>query len=125
MYMQGLHYDLDSLFPERPDFLEEENVCLKDYEYLIHLYPQELRLMMTVVEEYLDRYEYEGSPIFCEYPDAVTIHRMVQDISDIIYGDDADKDRDHITDLIEVLVCQEIYVRRRRHERFVKTRFVF
>lgn len=73
MDMRGIHYDLDSLFPSEPDFLEEEELCLKDYEYLRRLYPKEVRLIASILEEYLDRYEYEGSPMYVQYPDAVTI----------------------------------------------------
>ena len=80
MDMRGIHYDLDSMFPSEPDFLEEEELCLKDYEYLKRLYPKEIRLIASILEEYLDRYEYEGSPIYAQYPDAVTIYRMAGDI---------------------------------------------
>ena len=120
MYMQGLHYDLNSFFPGILDVFGEEELCLSDYEYLTHLYPRELRFMMTVIEEYMDRYEYEGSPIFHEYPDAVTVYKMVQDVYDIIYGDKVQDNKEYIINIIGVLVCQEIYVRRRRHDRFCR-----
>ena len=37
MEMPGLHYDLNALFPKEMDFLEEEELCLKDNSYLLNL----------------------------------------------------------------------------------------
>ena len=117
---KGIHYDLDSLFPSEPDFLEEEELCLKDYEYLKRIYPKEIRLIASVLEEYLDRYEYEGSPIYAQYPDAVTIYRMASEIFKQFTFEGSDKELSKIKDLIQVMVCQEIYVRRRRHDKFCR-----
>lgn len=120
MYMQGLHYDFNSLFQENPYFLEDENFSLNDYGYLVHLYPRELRLMMVAVKEYLDRYEYEGSPIFHEYPDSIRIYRMTREVYELMYADGESDDERRIMDILHLLICQEIYVRRRRHEYFCK-----
>lgn len=117
---KGIHYDLDSLFPSEPDFLEEEELCLKDYEYLKRIYPKEIRLIASVLEEYLDRYEYEGSPIYAQYPDAVTIYRMAGEIFSQFTFEGSDNELSKMRDLIQVMVCQEIYVRRRRHDKFCR-----
>ena len=120
MDVKGIHYDLDSLFPSEPDFLEEEELCLRDYEYLKRMYPKEIRLIASILEEYLDRYEYEGSAIYVEYPDAVTIYRMANDIFKQFSFEGSENELSKIKDLIQVMVCQEIYVRRRRHEKFCR-----
>ena len=120
MEMQGFHYDLDALFPKEPDFFEDEELCQKDYEYLKRLYPKEVRLAASVLEEYLDRYEYEGSPMYAQYPDAVTIYRMANEIWEML-SLNADKDMaDQWKNMLQVMVCQEMYVRRRRHDKFCK-----
>lgn len=120
MDMQGIHYDLNSLFPSEPDFLEEEELCMKDYEYLKRLYPREIRLIASVLEEYLDRYEYEGSPMYVQYPDAVTIYRIADEIFKKFAFEGSEKERSKMKDMIQIMVCQEMYVRRRRHDKFCR-----
>ncbi|MCM1497068.1 MAG: hypothetical protein NC124_01230 [Clostridium sp.] len=120
MDMRGIHYDLDAMFPSEPDFLEEEEICLKDYEYLKRLYPREVRLITSVLEEYLDRLEYEGSPMYAQYPDEVTVYRIAGEIYKQFKFDGSDKELAKIKELIQVMVCQEMYVRRRRHDKFCR-----
>lgn len=120
MDMQGFHYNLDSLFPGEPDFLEDEEFCQKDYEYMKRLYPKQVRLAVSVVEEYLDRYEYEGSPMYAQYPDAVTVYRMAEDIRRMLSMDVDGEMEEQWKNLLQVMVCQEIYVRRRRHDKFCR-----
>lgn len=120
MDMQGFHYNLDSLFPGEPDFLEDEEFCQKDYEYMKRLYPKQVRLAVSVVEEFLDRYEYEGSPMYAQYPDAVTVYRMAEDIRKMLSMDVEGELKEQWKNLLQVMVCQEIYVRRRRHDKFCR-----
>ena len=120
MDMQGFHYNLDALFPSEPDFLEDEELCQRDCEYMKRLYPRQVRLAASIVEEYLDRYEYEGSPIYVQYPDAVTIYRMAKDVLAMM-AKDVEKDKEEQwKNLLQVMVCQEIYIRRRRHDKFCR-----
>lgn len=120
MNMQGLHYDLNTLFPQEIDFSEEEELCLKDYEYLKRLYPKEVRLMTSILEEYMDRYEYEGSPMYVEYPDAVTIYRIAKEIYDKLSFKGSEKEMTQLKNMLQVMVCQEMYIRRRRHDKFCR-----
>lgn len=119
MNMSGFHYDLDSMFPKSPDFYAEEELCMKDYEYIKRMYPKEVRLISSVLEEYLDRYEYEGSSLYAQYLDSVTIYKMTDDVLKMLSIKE-DCKKQSMRDMIHVMVCQEIYVRRRRHERFCK-----
>ena len=119
MNMQGLHYDLDSLFPESPDFLQEEEFCLKDYDNIRRLYPKWTRFIAKVVEEYIDRYEYEGSILYQECPDEISVYEMARDIFYML-GYDETEDSELMIDMIRLMVCNEIYMRRRRHERFCR-----
>lgn len=118
--MQNMSIDFEKLFPKYPDVMLEEEVCMEDYNYFKRIYPRQLRLICTVVEEYLDRYEYEGSPIYMQYPDQVTIYRMATDIFSQFQFEGNDDELSHMKDMIGILVCQEIYVRRRRHDRFCR-----
>lgn len=120
MNMPGLHYDLNTLFPKEIDFLEEEELCLKDYEYLKRLYPREVRLITSVLEEYMDRYEYEGSPMYVEYPDAVTIYRIASEIYKKLSFKGSKNEVTQLKNMLQVMVCQEMYIRRRRHDKFCK-----
>lgn len=120
MMEQGLHYNLDSLFPQEPDFLKEEERRQQDYEYLKRLYPKEMRLVASVLEEYLDQYEYEGSPIYAQYPDAVTLYGMANKIYEQFSFSGSKEELSRIKEFIQIMVCQEIYVRRRRHDNFCR-----
>lgn len=120
MNIPGLNYDLDSLFPKEPDFYEEEELCMRDYEYMKHLYPKEVRLISSVLEEYLDRLEYEGSPMYAQYPDAVTIYRIASEIWKKLNLKGDEKEKHQLKNMVQIMVCQEMYVRRRRHDRFCR-----
>ena len=120
MDMHGLHYDLDALFPKEIDFAEKEELCLKDYEYMKRLYPREVRLMASVLEEFLDRYEYEGSPMYAQYPDAVTVYRIACEIFGMLSLKGSDKELAQMKNMLQVMVCQEMYIRRRRHDKFCR-----
>lgn len=120
MNMHGIHYDLNTLFPKELDFEDEEEVCLKDYEYLKRLYPKEIRLIASILEEYLDRYEYEGSPMYAQYPDAVTIYRIASEICRKLTFEGSEKELSQMKNMMQVMVCQEMYVRRRRHDKFCR-----
>ena len=120
MNMPGLNYDLNSLFPKEPDFYEDEELCLQDYEYMKRMYPKEVRLISSVLEDYLDRLEYEGSPMYAKYPDAVTIYRIACEILKKLSLKVDEKEKCQIKNMVQVMVCQEMYVRRRRHDRFCR-----
>ena len=104
MDMQGFHYNLDAMFPSEPDFLEDEELCQKDLEYFKRLYPKEMRLTASVLEEYLDRYEYEGTPMYAQYPDAVTIYRMANEVWNML-AMKAEKDmEDQWKNMLQIMV---------------------
>lgn len=118
--MQGMRVNFDEMFPKYPDMLEEEEICLNDYQYIKRLYPKQLRLICVAIEEYLDRYEYEGSPIYVQYPDQISIYRMADAVYRQFSFEGSKEELEKMRDMIGLMVCQEIYVRRRRHDRFVR-----
>jgi len=52
--------------------LEQES----DFTYLKNLYPQIARSILPCIEEEADKMEYEGSPMFDEYPDKEYFRRI-------------------------------------------------
>lgn len=89
------------------------------------MYPARLRLVAGIIEDYLDRFEYEGSSIYMEYPDQVSIYRIASHIYNMFCQVNREEFEDtqeiiKFKEVIQIMVCQEIYIRRRRKERFMK-----
>ncbi len=102
-----------------PLFYQEEDTVMRDLEYLQEMYPAEAKKYRKVIVDVLDRLDYEGSMIYDEYPDRWQIYRLTQIIVDRIKDQAAagagenGKDPEAIKELVQVLLCGEIY--RRRH----------
>lgn len=132
MYMHGMDMDFDKMFPVMPQCIRDEERYIADYNYFKRMYPAKLRLVASIIENYLDRFEYEGSPIYMEYPDQVSIYRMACQIYDMFnhqqkkQEDENNKDaysKEEIAkfkDIIQIMICQEIYIRRCRRDRYLR-----
>lgn len=102
-----------------PLFYQEEDTVMRDLEYLQEMYPAEAKKYRKVIGEVLDRLDYEGSMIYDEYPDKWQIYRLTQIILERIReqaSPDTAENADipaGIEELVQVLLCGEIY--RRRH----------
>lgn len=94
--------------------LIDERELEEDREYLMEMYPARAKLIMVMVEDSCDKLEYEGSPMFAAYPDKETILGMADDIYNKVSYNDAD---DNLKHLIEVMLLNEILVRRSRYKR--------
>lgn len=94
--------------------LVDERELEEDREYLMQMYPAKARLIMVMVEDECDRLEYEGSPMFAMYPDRESILGIARRIYDKVGYRDSDENLRH---LIEVMLCNEFYVRRSRYKR--------
>ncbi len=81
----------------------------RDFRMLQGMYPNEAKELLELVEEECDRLEYEGSPMFDEYPDYTTIYTLQKRIADTAGGDSAPED------LIRVMLLQEMHRRRSRY----------
>ncbi len=103
------------MIPEENMISEEE--MFKDQEYLKKMYPAKARLILALVEDRCDRMEYEGSPMFADYPDKETFLRIAREIYSRIMGDADDKSDGMLKQLIEVLVFNECMMRRGRYKR--------
>jgi len=100
---------------------EQESAILKDLEYFQQTYPGEVKRYQRKVAEILDKFDYEGSMIYDEYPDGYTIQRLAKTVTDILRKEE-EKDRNELSvnpekwswveNMIQVLLCNEIYKRR-------------
>lgn len=100
---------------------ERERALLQDMEYLQQVYPCEVKRYQRRVAEILDKMDYEGSMIYDEYPDYGSLRRMAESIVKILQNEDQERPEEQrvptekwpwMTDMIQVLLCDEVYKRR-------------
>lgn len=113
----------------------------RDRERLKEMYPKEAKRIQRVVEEECDKMEYDGSLMFDEYPDRVMVQKLCDDIYNKVYdnttaGVETEQYKDRRPgggfpppppppprrdrggrDLIEILLFDEMFRRRCRHNR--------
>ena len=92
--------------------LEEDNAYLK------YLYPQITRQISEFVEEQCDRMEYDGSLMFDEYPDKISLQIMAAGIETDFrkkYPNAYPEDNSLLRDMIEVVLFHETMYRRNRY----------
>ena len=106
------------LYIERLDQMEiSEEEIAKDYEKMKRMYPKEARFVAAIIEDMCDQLEYEGSPMFDEQPDAVTIFRMAEETYARMKGREAGPPKPDcpLMQLSMILICNEFHVRRCRY----------
>jgi len=100
---------------------EQESAILKDLEYFQQTYPGEIKRYQRKIAEILDKFDYEGSMIYDEYPDGYTIQRLARTVTDILRKEEEKKQEnipanpekwEWVQNMIQVLLCNEIYKRR-------------
>ena len=105
-----------------PMYYQEEDSVIKDLGYLQQLYPAEAKRYQKVITGILDTLDYSDSMIYDEYPDKWQLYKLSMDIADRIKREDIKNNPDAVFpeekwkwlgDLVQILVCYEIY--RRRH----------
>ena len=62
----------------------------RDLQYLQQMYPADAKRMQRKVEEACDRLEYEGSMMYDEYPDRVSMLLMCDRIAEELRREDAE-----------------------------------
>ena len=81
---------------------------------------------MRKVAEILDKFDYEGSMIYDEYPDRYSLQRLARTIVQILKKEEQNMPEEKRTaedkwswleDMMQVLVCNEIYKRRHGGQR--------
>ena len=87
--------------------------ALLDYEYLQTVHPSCLSRYREKIKEVIDRLDYEGSMIYDEYPDRFGIRNLAKTIVTLLDKETDEESQPLSTeDLIQVLLCDEIYRRR-------------
>lgn len=113
-YGSGRHYI--SLWND-PEQMED----VEDKKRIMEMYPLMARRLQPYVEECCDRLEYEGSMMYDEYPDRLSLLRKSQEVWEQAqkrenFGEKS-PDWEQIRDLTGVLLLQEMLVRRKKKRR--------
>ena len=104
-----------------PLYYQEEDTATRDLEYLQQMYPMEAKKYQKIIAGILDKLDYEGSMIYDEYPDRLSIYRLSQDILDRIKreeeqmnpGQEISKEEwEWASDMVQLILFYEIYKRR-------------
>lgn len=100
---------------------EQEKALLRDLEYLQSAYPNEVKRYQRRIAEILDKFDYEGSMIYDEYPDGYGLQRMAGSIIQVMKREEqnlpeeertSDEKWNWLENMMLVLLCHEIYKRR-------------
>lgn len=67
----------------QPGIVTEDRI-LEDLEYLQQMYPTYARKYQNTIGSVVDKMDYDGSFIYDQYPDKLTIQRMVESVVAII-----------------------------------------
>ena len=91
-----------------PLLFNDDRNARRDYDYMKSIYPDTAKRVLPYMEEECDRMEYDGSMMYDEYPDRLSLFRIADTISTIL-----EQEAEKVSkDLIHVLVCNESYKRR-------------
>lgn len=94
--------------------LNREAMLLQDLEYLQQTYPNEVRRCQKRIAQILDKTDYEGSMIYDEYPDRYSLQALARTMHGILEKEEENAPGE---DMIQVLLCGEIYKRRHGGQR--------
>lgn len=91
---------------------DSEEEALRDYGYLQNICPICIREYQEKIASILDKLDYEGSMIYDEYPDKFSMMHMAKSVASMVKALCTEEDLPKEEDLMQVLVCDEIYKRR-------------
>ena len=93
----------------------------EDLEYLQQTYPVEVRRCQRRIAEILDKYDYEGSMIYDEYPDKLQLCLMCRRAYEQVMKQEKwEKETytsEQIREIVEILMYQELMERRGKGRR--------
>ena len=89
--MQQLRQMPYSLMYPYPDLYMSEMETERDLQYLQQMYPADAKRMQKKVEEELDKLEYEGSMMYDEYPDRVSMLLICDRIEKALAREDTER----------------------------------
>lgn len=106
--------------------LSNEDRILEDMEYLQQMYPSYAKKYQSVIVSVVDKVDYDGSFIYDQYPDKLTLMRMVQSIMTVVKANEENTEltpgesvpweekEQWIRELVTVLMYNDIIRRRRK-----------
>lgn len=89
----------------------QEELCLRDLEYLQQLYPDEIKRSQRRIAEILDKTDYEGSMIYDEYPDRYSMRHLAQSICRVLQNEN-EEGNSPTEEMVQILLFDEVYKRR-------------
>ena len=104
------------------DFSEEK--VMQDIAYIQQMYPKEAKEYQRKIDRILDRLDYEGSLLYDEFPDQISLHRLAGNITSMIRREEESAEHvltdqkatpekwEWIGKLVEILLFYEIIKRR-------------
>ncbi len=102
----------------------------KDLDYMKELYPNTAKVILKEISKECDSMDYDGSCIYDEYPDRVTLEKIVDRIYDKVKDMEQEEPkveanslyfypprrrRDNLRDLVTLVLLSEMFNRRRRY----------
>lgn len=76
-------------YPQYQDWSQiNEDMLIEDLEYLQQMYPSYAKRYQTIINNYLDKMDYDGSLIYDQYPDRWQLERMVKTILNTIRNEE-------------------------------------
>jgi dGTP triphosphohydrolase len=113
MQLQRLTY---GLYPY-PDLYMSELEGERDLQYLMQMYPKDAKQIQKKVEKACDKLEYEGSMLYDEYPDRVSMLLICDQIAGEMMAEEAGDGPVQPMEparrsLLEVLLYNEMHKRR-------------
>lgn len=113
-----------------PIRFDEDRIEKRDYEYLKSMYPEMAKKILPYVEDECERYEYDESMIYDEYPDKLQLRLMGRRIYDRVQQEEMrtaetrNWEDGRVRDLVEILLYQEL-MRRRNDRRRNRRRMIW
>ncbi len=115
-------------YPDYPMYLDEYRK-MQDLECLQAMYPATVKAYQKKINQVLDRIDYEGSMIYDEYPDRISLYKLASDITQMIVREQTQNGEmgkgqdsaEHIGTIVQILLYYEIHKRRyKRTDSFLK-----
>jgi len=119
-------------YPAKYPLQTQNNKAARDIEYLRELYPAQAKKILTRISEILDKMDYEESMIYDEYPDRWSLYRLAESIVMILKNDALEAEETNspeywewISDMVQVLLFDEIFNRRHGNNKNRKKNHIF
>ena len=84
-------YGRQSLAAVQQPMAFPEDRILEDMEYLQQMYPTYAKRYQSVISSVVDKMDYESSFIYDQYPDKLSIQRMVESVMVVIKADEENR----------------------------------